>query len=310
MIRLFNDVWLSHRLSMRGAEIDVTDLLGNNCEIFWQTLLFRETKTTIFCSEEEFVKIFKDFFSNILKDNSKENLINLFDLYCLELSLKKEKNNLAQYRDLFQTSYTKIYCLAELSIDNLGYEFLLPNFLLTGNGKNTLLAYVKFCCWSLLSQELEMYATDMKRDIFNAHHVAGKDINIANSQLLDIPTVILNDSTWNFILKYDFDHKDADVETALRTLFPNYKEMIDIFNNHAVAHRDAAGVDSYLEPVSLIYRGQYEELLYRDLGNNCRITYVSDSLGENTVCTFVSKVYWAYKNSVDPKTIYRMFEIR
>jgi hypothetical protein len=310
MIRLFNNVWLTRCKSDYDSTISADNLLGKNSDAFWQTLLFQEKSIKINCSEEQFVTIFRDFFSNILKDNSKENLTNLFELYFLNLSLNNEKSNLEKYVDIFQTDYNKISCLEELSIDNLGYEFLLPNFLLSGLGKTKLLEYVKFCCWSLLSQELQMYATDMKRDIFNAHYITGTDLEFSTSRLSDIPKKMLDHNDWYFILGYDFDHNNVNVEHALRKLFPDYKEMIKIFNNHAIAHRDAAGVDSYLEPVSLIYAEQYEELLYRDLGNDCRITYLSDSLGKNAICTFVSKVYWAYKHSDNPNAIYKMFEVR
>jgi hypothetical protein len=310
MIRLFNDIWLTHHIPNQELTMCADELLGEHSDAFWQTLLFKENTVKIYCSDEQFVTIFRDFFSNILKDNSKENLIRLFELYFLNLSLNNEKNNLKKYIDIFQTDYNKIDCLKELSIDNLGYEFLLPNFLLNGLGKTKLLEYVKFCCWSLLSQELQMYATDMKRDIFNAHYITGTDLKLSTSQLSDVPEKILNHSDWHFILGYDFDHKSTNVENALRKIFPNYKEMIKIFNNHAIAHRDAAGVDSYLEPVSLIYAERYEELLYRDLGNDCRITYLSDSLGETAICTFVSKVYWAHKHSDNPNTVYKMFEVK
>lgn len=310
MIKLFNNIWLTHYKSDSNSSISADDMLGNNRDAFWQTLLFQEKTIKIYCNEEQFVTIFRDFFSNILKDNSKENLTNLFDLYLLNLALNNEKNNLEKYKHLFQTDYNNISCLEELSVDNLGYEFLLPNFLLSGVGKTKLMQHVKFCCWSLLSQELQMYATDMKRDIFNAHCITGTDLELSTSQISDIPKKVLADNAWHFILGYDFDHKNVDVENALRKLFPNYKEMIKIFNNHAIAHRDAPGVDSYLEPVSLIYAEKYEELFYRDLGNDCRITYLSDSLGENAVCTIVSKVYWAYKHSDNPANVYKMFEVK
>jgi hypothetical protein len=90
--------------------------------------------------------------------------------------------------------------------------------------------------------------------------------------------------------------------------------LIEIFNNQARAPRDEKGVDSYKEPVQMIYQDRYEELLFRDLTNDFRITYASDSLGENLVCTYLSKIYWAFKSSRieqgDKSEVYPLFELK
>ena len=314
MIKLFNNVFLTH------STVDndfVKCLIGKDFNIFWNLLLANNQSIKLECSNDSFVKVFVTFFSNtLIRGKDLNNISNLLNLYNLEYKLKTGKSlsiNKAAISDII-IGYDLGDTLTVIPKSDYSFEIMLPNYLLTGETRDSLLKHVKWSCWSLLTQELYMFVQDIKRDIFSGHHVTGKDINLINYTSFE--NIIESDNDWRFVLddrlitEFDIDTAEESI-SYFKTFFPTADDLIKIFNNHAKAHRDEQGIDSFREPIEMIYQDRYEEVLIRDMLNDFRITYASDSLGENLVCTFLSKVYQTYKSTISNKEeVYKMFELR
>jgi hypothetical protein len=317
MIKLFKNVSISHDVC---DDEFVKCLIGNDYKIFWVVLLSQNQTINLKCSPNSFKILFVTFFSNVLVQGKNDDIIfNLLSLYDLDYRLKNNKNVfIDDFDDLHHLieQFDLDDVLLDIPKSDYSFEIMLANFLLSGEPKESILKYVKWSCWSLLSQELYMFAEDIKRDIFSGHHVVGKNINISNLDYISIYEVIDKDADWNFILnsrlvtEFDIDTLEESVD-HMKSFFPDADSLIKIFNNHAIAHRDEQGIDSFREPIEMIYSDRYEELLFRDMMNNFRITYASDGLGKHLVCTFLSRIYYAFKTDATDKTeIYKMFELR
>lgn len=316
MIKLFKDIWLTHN----SIDNDFSKcLIENDFNVFWNLLLTQNRRINLECTEDSFVKIFVIFFSNTLVQGKNiDNILNLINLYNLEYKLKTG-NSLNFNKELISDiikNYNLDNDLLNIPKSDYGFEIMLPNYLLSNEPKESLLKHVKWSCWSLLTQELYMYVQDIKRDIFSGYNVVGKDIGLSKKSYDCLYNAIESNLEWRFILddrlitNFDLEESEESI-SYFKMFFPTADDLIKIINNHAIAHRDEQSVDSFREPVEMIYQDRYEELLIRDMLNDFRITYASDSLGENLVCTFLSRIYRSYKeNDPNKDEVYKMFELR
>ena len=125
----------------------------------------------------------------------------------------------------------------------------------------------------------------------------------------EIVQKIQNDPSWSFVLQQSWFEipRLRDLSDTLREFkkyFPTADSVMKIINNHALAHYDSQVVDSYREPVEMIYAERFEELLMRDLEMPFRMTYASEHLGDYAICTYLSYIYAAHKRRA-PETLDR-----
>lgn len=313
MIKLFRNVWLVHGTT--DSEL-VRCLIERDHIAFWNILLYKQ-HVELEATNESFVKIFVTFFSNTLLQGKNSNeILKLLELYNLEYKLKTGKSLPILAIDDIISEFDLGNILLDIPKSDYGFEIMLPNYLLKKEPKDGLIKYVKWSCWNLLTQELYMFVQDIKRDIFSGHQVTGKNLNLANMNFDSLYGAIEQSQNWKFVLDsklitdFDIDYTEQSI-SYFKKYFPTADDLIMIFNNHAKAHRDEQGIDSFREPIEMIYQDRYEELLFRDMLNDFRITYASDNLGKKLVCTFLSKVYKTFKSDIDEKeSVYKLFELR
>jgi len=312
MIRLFRDVWLLHEDESASGNPHHYDWTSANRLAKAATLSlsqpwddFLELKEArLICSEQDFGLILFSYWKHLLKSFSlPDTQSELWNLYLLELFLNGKRHTFEKLKQLdtsvlfssvknleIQTFFQKI------KFADLGFEFLLPQYLLDGKCKSELLRYVRWCCWSLLASELQLFLNEIKTDIFSGHIVLGHKTGLYHKKSNTLIEEIQNSAAWKLVedenLLEIFPYRKANEGvTKLKEIFPTAESMLVIFNNHARAHRDEQGVNSFAEPIELIYADQYEELLHRDMQMDFRITYASEHLKEQIVATIISKVY-------------------
>ncbi len=328
MIRLFNEIWLCHDYQgddqsnlpreFQDRELAKVLLDPQNSRPFWESLLFdRRLRYVMTSNREEFVSLFTLFFSAVLKDKSPENLQSLLDLYFLDAKFKNLPMTaefcqpLEIQKNLDRFAKTPNPIPASLSLDQMGFEWMLANHLIDGRCQKALIHYVKWSCWTTLFSELRLFASEIRRDLYNAHEVTESNLGFAKLKAPQILSAIEKDSNWNFVLDhriFEIPHIDQ-LENSIaqfKKYFPTANHLMKIINNHALAHYDSQGVDSYREPVEMIYAERYEELLHRDLAMPFRMTYASEHLGDHAVCTYLSRIYHGYKHK-QPE-LYRIFD--
>lgn len=314
MIRLFKDVWLVHESetadnpAICNWTLESRLTSDDELQAAWRELLQMQS-TQIVCSEERFCAILLIYWNHILSNfhhpSAREEL---WRLYLLDLFLKGSVELYSRLDAIsLESEFAKIQKIhvptitQELRLSDLGYEFLLPNYLLEKKGTQPLLAYVRWCCWSLLASELQLFLTEIKTDIFSGHEVTGFSQSLYSTPTRLIPDFMQKNPSWKLVANAKtieiFDYKNVEKGIlALKNMFPTAKDMLVIFNNHARAHRDEQGVNSFAEPIEFIYADRYEELLLRDMEMDFRITYASEHLAKKIVAPMVSKIYRAIRN--------------
>lgn len=327
MFRLFSNVWLVHeseadRRFIHSDWVLQSTLSSQDAGPAWQKLL-DQPAAEIICSDENFVRIILVFWNHTLSHfNSKSVRDELWNLYLLDLVLKNKLeifNSLklvdidAVYSSVCTLNFSELF--KTLKLGQLGYEYLLPNYLINGRGKKELLNYVRWCCWSLLASELQLFLKEIRTDIFSGHHVLGHNKSLDKEPVSNLPEIIAKSSSWKLVANHNitrvFNYSDADkgIELLMQH-FPTPESMLVIFNNHAQAHRDEQGVNSFADPINLIYAEKYEELLIRDLEMDFRITYASEHLADEVVGTMVSRIYRAFRNNKHQDSYYKKFEVK
>lgn len=264
----------------------------------------------IICSEQNFGLILFAYWKHLLKSfSSTETQNELWNLYLLELFLNGkrytyEKLKLLDTTVLFSSvKNLEIKTFSQkIKFADLGFEFLLPQYLLDGKGKTELLRYVRWCCWSLLASELQLFLNEIKTDIFSGHIVLGHKTGLYHKKSNTLIEEIQNNAAWKLVEDENileiFSYRKANEGVLkLKKIFPTAESMLVIFNNHARAHRDEQGVNSFAEPIQLIYADQYEELLHRDMQMDFRITYASEHLKDQIVATIISKIYCSVREN-------------
>jgi len=330
MIRLFKDVWLCHDYETEETGLGFPDretgdkLVGDERDAMWLTLIMYEGKRNIFCSEETFMKVFIAFFSNVLKLGYDPATIKyLLNLYLLDQQLKYKadlqfpswtESNIRDGITLYHGDPQLVSAFEPLTHSDFGFEFMLPTWIITGEPRDAVLRYTKWCCWTILATEFHIYNADITRDVFNAHHITGSlDLNLINTNPREVYSKVSRD--WRFVFDksllkiFPIEKLDEGIANIKR-LFPTADDMLKIFNNHAIAHRDHQCVDSFREPVTMIYDDKYERLLVRDMGNEARITYASEHLADITVCTYLSAIYYGFKHGNIDHAMFRTFELK
>lgn len=279
-LRLFNDVWL--------IPSTITNDLGqafadpNMREQMWFVLYHTPGEHVIQCSPTTFVSTYREFFSTVLT-NDPEPLLHLY--------AQGHRLHTGNPLDITKQHPIQNVNLEYIVPERLGFEFVLGTFLLTGKLKQSVLQYVEWCCWYLLMQEVLLFVDDMKRDIFHAHLLLGTDpFGYSTAGLWDILNIR------DYITTIDI-HDASQLKRLIQKWFLQADDLIQFFNNHARYHRDEQGVDSFREPVEMIYDGRYEDLLFRDMNNLFRITYASDGLDNFVVPIYLSKIYSGFKTS-------------
>lgn len=318
-MKLFSNIYLCH--ADKNDDL-VTYLLGEDKESFWQTLVINPDKIVLNCNSDAFVKIFTDFFSTVLARGKDPRVIEqLLLLYELDYRFKNQGTTFLkrEYSTEEFATNSNLDVLLEIPKSKFSFELMLPNYLLNGEPKTALIDYIRWSCWLIMACEVFTYADDIKRDIFNGHQVVKQDLELYNKHPKEIYSILLENNKWQFLTdqKLFAGFEQSDIETAvdhIKSFFPTADSLLEIINNHARAHRDEQCVDSFREPIEMIYAERYEELLHRDLLNDFRITYVSEKLGDDLSCTWLSKVYWAYKTATTTgkncDDVYRLFELR
>jgi hypothetical protein len=244
----------------------------------------------LICDDKEFSNILLTYLNSILKNTDKENIEFFKQNYILDLELKsvsKSRFN-RQFKDskilnfknqIYQSKFSPNNLKIESS--NLPFVFLLANWINTRQNHEKVIEYVKFFCWNLLFGEFEVFIKDACIDYYSRDIILPKNGD-----------KLLTDSVLRHNLKFT---DDIDYYIAY------FKSLIDLDNAKELIHRyfkntrDNFYVESYDEPLELIYAGEYEQLLIRDLEGPFKIVYATDELWDTHVTTLLSYVYNSFR---------------
>jgi hypothetical protein len=245
---------------------------------------------TILANEQNFSDILSCYLSSVLADTSKDNIDFFKQNYILDLKLKslskgrfsKNDTDLSSVIQAIQSSSVS-QCRMQIDYDQLPFLFLVANWLLDKRGHEVLMRHVKFFCWNLLIGEFEIFIKDACIDYYSRHQVITKE----QEQLITDPLI-------RHQLKFT-DNIDEYIN-HFKSVFPE-KEAKALVHRYFKGTRDQFYIESYDEPIELIYSGEYEKLLLRDLAGPFKVVYATDELWDQHVTTLLSYVYHCYRTN-------------
>lgn len=245
---------------------------------------------TIWANEQNFAEVLSNYLGGILKDTSSTNTNFFKENYILDLKLKSltkarfsTKNvNLDQVIKSINT--VKILPQQfHFDYDQLPFLFLVSNWLLDGRGHDAVMKHVKYFCWNLLLGEFEVFIRDACIDYYSRHQLILKE----KEHLITDPKI-------RHQLKFT-DNID-DYINYFKSVFAE-QEAKSLVHRYFKGTRDEFYIESYDEPIELIYAGEYERLLLRDLKGPFKIVYATDELWDQHVTTLLSYVYHCYRTN-------------
>lgn len=273
-------------LTLDDFKIETTEDLND----IFQSAVNSKEEIDLICDDKEFSKILSIYLNSILKNTDKENMQFFKQNYILDLELKcisKARFNkqitdskILNFKNQFNQSQ---HNCNELKIEssNLPFVFLLANWINTQQNHEKVIEYVKFFCWNLLFGEFEIFIKDACIDYYSRDLILPKNGD-----------KLITDNILRHNLKFT-DDVDKHID--------HFKSLLDLDNAKELIHRyfkntrDDFYIQSYDEPIELIYAGEYEQLLLRDLEGPFKIVYATDELWDTHVTTLLSYVYNSFR---------------
>jgi hypothetical protein len=306
MLPLSSTVNLRHSFDYPNYDFNI--ILANNIPKNQSTIYatdsvdeyLRETNTTasnflidldnvtIWADDQNFADIFSVYLGGVLQNIDKDNVNFFKQNYILDLKLKSltktrfanntaDLNNIIHAIDSIDVSSTTL----NLDYNKLPFLFLLANWLLDKRGHDVLMNHVKFYCWNLLFGEFEIFIRDACIDYYSRHQIIPNELEN-----------LITDTNIRRQLKFT-DNIDQSISN-FKSIFSE-QEAKSMVHRYFKATRDESYIESYDEPIELIYAGEYEKLLLRDLEGPFKIVYATDELWDHHVTTLLSHVYRCYR---------------
>ncbi len=288
----FNSIRNSQTIYSTHSISDYLKETSTTINDFLRELQSNKSEIDLVCDSESFSIILTTFLESILDNKSEENILFFKENYVLDLKFKtiatsrfnqdQHSSKLEEFENTLLKQHT---ALGKIEVDYkaLPFMFLLANWILDKSYHDEVIGYVKFFCWNLLMGEYEVFIKDICIDYYSRNKVIPKE-----------KEHILFDSRLRHQLKYT-DDIDNYIN-YFKEVF-NVDEAKSLIHNYFKNTRDTSYIESYDEPVEMIYSDQYETLLIRDIEGPFKIVYATDELWNFHVTTLLSYIYNSYRSN-------------
>jgi hypothetical protein len=273
--------------TLNDFKIETTEDLND----IFQSATNSRDEIDLICDDTEFFNILSIYLNSLLKNSDKENIEFFKQNYILDLELKYmskvrfnkqiTESKILNFKNQFDQQAQSNSNELKIESSNLPFVFLLANWINTRQNHEKVIEYVKFFCWNLLFGEFEIFIKDACLDYYS------RDLILPSNG-----DKLMTDR----VLRHNLKFTD-DVDKYIN----HFKSLLDLNNAKELIHRyfkntrDDFYIQSYDEPIELIYAGEYEKLLLRDLEGPFKIVYATDELWDTHVTTLLSYVYSSFR---------------